>query len=153
MTAERREEKAMYNYEETMKNDIIDYIAENITRADYINEREELENRLNDDLWTADSVTGNASGSYFCNAYKAAEALNGNLDLLAEALEEFGSEAADYKRALTEPEWADVTIRCYILGRAVSEVCEMLEESGYFEESEADESDIIAEVAAEIKTA
>lgn len=141
-----QEEETMYNYEEAMKNDILDYIAENIDRADYINEREELEYLLTEDLWTDDSVTGNASGSYFCNAYKAREAVIADgLDYIREACADFGIEAAEIGARFIRDdwEWMDCTIRCYLLGRMISQVLDGLEEAGYFEESEADESDII----------
>jgi uncharacterized protein YcgL (UPF0745 family) len=149
------EEKTMekYNYMNAMLDDVRDYIAENIDRADYIGNREELEEKLYDDCFIADSVTGNASGSYYCNAYRAEQALAGNLSLLAEALDEFGSEPEEYKKALCSPEYADCTIRCYLVGQAVAEVLDELEDSGYFEESETDESDICALTAAKIETA
>ena len=143
----------MYNYEEAMKSDILDYIAENIDRADYIENRDGLEEKLNDDLWTEDSVTGNASGSYYCNAFKAREAVTADgFDHIREACRDFGIEAAEIgERFINEDwEWMDCTIRCYLLGQMIAEVLEMLEESGYFEESEADESDIFETVRAEI---
>ena len=115
-----------YNYFNALCADILDYIGENINLANYLTEdgldADELAKRLNNDCWTADSVTGNASGSYYCNAHKAREALRGNEDVLIEAIEEFGDCPEDYKRALTSPEWADVTIRCYMLGQAVGAV-------------------------------
>ena len=42
-----------------------------------------------------------------------------NEDLLAEALEEFGCDLQCYKRAIESPEYADVTIRCYLLSQAI----------------------------------
>ncbi len=141
-----QEENTMYNYEETMKNDILDYIAENIDRADYINEREELEEQLNDDLWTADSVTGNASGSYFCNAFKARSAVLDNMDYCTESLREFCTEPGEIAEHFLREDWEyfDATIRCYLLGQMISAVLDELEEAGYFDESETDTSDIIA---------
>lgn len=143
-----QEEETMYNYEEAMKNDILYYIAENIDRADYINDRDGLEEQLNDDLWTADSVTGNASGSYFCNAYRAKEAfLNDpkSEEYFSECCADFGITAEEVGKHFirADYEWIDCTIRCYLLSSMISEVLDELEESGYFEESETDESDII----------
>lgn len=54
----------MYDYREAVKDDVRNYIAENITIEAYKGQRDELEEMLNEDLWTADSVTGNGSGSY-----------------------------------------------------------------------------------------
>lgn len=56
-----------YNYMNAMAEDIRDYITENINREDYTEDRDGLEEYLNDTLWTEDSVTGNASGSYTFN--------------------------------------------------------------------------------------
>lgn len=111
-----------YNYLESMKEDIKNHIEENKDNESYNwDNLEEVKELLYDDLWIDDSVTGNASGSYYCNSYKARESLAGNEDLLVEALEEFGNDAESYKRSLTDPEFADVTIRCYLLSQAIDE--------------------------------
>ena len=115
----------MYNYLEAVTADVVEYIKNEINLADY-DSREELEEALNDELWTADSVTGNASGSYYCNAWKAEEALAHNWDLLAEALTEFGQDGTDVLKQGAEA--MDVTIRCYLLGQAIAEVLDDLEE-------------------------
>lgn len=147
-TNEEEKEMTNYNYEEAMKSDILDYIAENINRNAYEDDRDRLEERLNDDLFCEDSVTGNASGSYYCNAYKAKEAVTADgLNYISEACADFGIEAKEIgeKFIRQDWEWMDVTIRCYLLGSMISAVLDELEEAGYFEESEIDESDIIAE--------
>lgn len=59
-----------YNYMEAVKEDVKNYIDSEINFEDF-DSLEELEEKLNDELWTEDSVTGNASGSYYCNSYKA----------------------------------------------------------------------------------
>ena len=126
-----------YNYLDAMKDDIKSYIDENVMQQDWSENRDGLENHLNETLWTEDSVTGNASGSYTFNSYTAKEYVMGNTDLLADALTEYGSreEAADI---LLDGEWesADVTIRCYLLGQAISEVLDEYEENGYFDSTE-----------------
>lgn len=131
-----------YNYLESMKSDIRAYLDDEqcmgyLDMADYTNEdgtlnREALEEKLNDDLWACDSVTGNASGSYTFNAWKAEEYLSHNWDLLQEALQEFGCDCNPIEKGA---EWCDVTIRCYLLGSAISEVLDEMEES-----MEADEA-------------
>ena len=116
-----------YNYLEAIKADVRAYIEEEINMDDFSGPaedredlRQELEEKLNDDLWIADSVTGNASGSYYYNTWEAEEALCHNWDLLAEALEEFGE---DFVEAVKRgAEYCDVTIRCYLLGQAISAV-------------------------------
>lgn len=116
----------MYDYKEAILDDVREYIEEEINLNEWKGNRDKLEEKLNDDLWTCDSVTGNASGSYTFNAWEAEENLCHNLDLLEEALEEFGSD----KGYLPEhgAEAADVTIRCYLLSWAISEVLDELEE-------------------------
>ena len=110
-----------YNYFEAVKADVLSYISENIN-LDEFDSFDDLENALNDELWVADSVTGNASGSYTLNTWQAEENLCHNWDLLAEALREFGCESVDILDKGAE--WCDVTIRCYLLGQAISEALE-----------------------------
>ena len=123
-----------YNYMEAIAEDIKEYINNEITLTDF-SDRDELEEYLNDTLFVHDSVTGNASGSYTCNTYQAEEYICHNLDLLAEAMEEFGCEENVLKKGA---EWCDVTIRCYLLGQAIAEVLDDMEEElkKAFEESE-----------------
>lgn len=52
-----------YNYLEAVTSDVLDYIKEEINLDEWKGNREGLEEKLNDELWTVDSVTGNASGS------------------------------------------------------------------------------------------
>lgn len=124
-----------YNYLESIKADVKEYIDNNICLTNF-SDREELEEKLNDTLWTEDSVTGNASGSYYCNSWKAEEALARNWDLLAEAMKEFGCEVDLLEKGA---EWADVTIRCYLLGQAIGEVLDEMEEE--LEEAFADDEE------------
>ena len=118
-----------YNYMEAMKDDIMQYIKYDLDSAHYDDSREELEEFLNDELWTCDGVTGNASGSYFFNAWKAEEAIAHNLDLLSEALQEFDCNCNVLEKGA---EWCDVTIRCYLLGQAINAVLDELEENNEF---------------------
>ena len=115
-----------YDYRQAVMDDIRDYIKENDIRVTNDN-REELETTLRDTLWANDSVTGNASCSYTFNAWKAEEYLCHNLDLLAEAIDEFGADAGTYKDCIESAETADVTIRCYLLTECLSSVLDELE--------------------------
>ena len=112
----------MYNYLEAMKKDITEYINNEINLADFT-DRDELENSLNDDLFTVDSVTGNASGSYTFSRAQAQEYVKDNIDLLEDACEEFGTDAATVGEWFLSEDWEkmDVTIRCYLLGQAIGE--------------------------------
>ena len=113
-----------YNYLEAVKEDVLNYIEENISFEDF-EDRDELEEHLNDVLWMEDSVTGNVSGSYYCNAWKAADALAHNWDILQEALENFGDDSNPIEEG---EEWCDVTIRCYLLPGAISEVLDEIDD-------------------------
>lgn len=121
-----------YNYLETMVEDIKDYIRNNaeLDRNDLEYDREDLEQKLHDDLWTEDSVTGNASGSYTFNCYQAEIQVCDNMDLLNEMCREFGVEAETIGQKFLDEEWEwmDVSIRCYLLGQAISEALDEIEE-------------------------
>ena len=106
-----------YNYRESVKEDVLEYIKDEINFEDF-DSLEELEEKLNNELWIDDSVTGNASGSYTFNNRRAEEYLTHNWDLLKEALDEFGSDESPISKSA---EWCDVVIRCYLLGSAISE--------------------------------
>lgn len=121
----------MYDYRKNIKSDILDYIQENYTDEEIKEEladRDEWEQRLSDDLWACDSVTGNASGSYYCNAWRAEEALCHNWDLLSDALSEFGH--TDRNPIEKGAEWCDVSVRCYLLGECLAAALDELEEEG-----------------------
>ena len=126
-----------YDYREAVCDDIRQWLDWN---EDFKNEhadesgqwlrednRDEILEELNDRLWVDDSVTGNGSGSYTMNTWEAEENLCHNLDLLGEALEEFGC-SPDYL-AKNGAEACDVTIRCYLLWQCIEKVLDdILEE-------------------------
>lgn len=126
-----------YDYLEAVIEDVKQYIEDEIDLTEWRGNRDGLEEKLNDDLFVNDSVTGNTSGSYYCNTWKAEEALAHNLELIEEVAEEWGIEptiSAGYEHGA---EWWDVSIRCYFLGQAIGEVLDELEEE--FEEEEESE--------------
>ena len=126
-----------YNYLESVTADVLDYIKEEINLDEWKGNRDGLEEKLNDDLWTVDSVTGNASGSYTFNTWEAEENLAHNWDLLAEALDEFGQNGTDVLKQGAEA--MDVTIRCYLLGQAIAEALDELEEELSEDDEDEDE--------------
>lgn len=126
----------MYDYREAVKDDVLEYINNEINFEDF-DTLEELEEHLNDVLFTEDSVTGNASGSYTFSTYEAEENICHNMDLLQEALSEFGDTEAlvmDF-----DAEKADVTIRCYLLGECIAAALEEIEND--FNEAHEGEED------------
>jgi hypothetical protein len=128
-----------YDYPWEVQNDVAEYIRNNVNLNEWRGRRDDLEENLNDKLWIEDSVTGNASGSYYCNTWKAEEAISHNWDLLREALEEFGDSGDALERGA---EYCDVTIRCYVLGAAISAALDELEE----ELEELDDEELAADI-------
>lgn len=115
-----------YNYFEAVKEDVKNYIENDIDIGKALSEAgdiDSLKNNLYDDLFCNDSVTGNASGSYTFNTWQAEENLCHNMDLLKEALGEFGCDINYLEKGA---EACDVTIRCYLLSSALSEVIDEL---------------------------
>lgn len=115
-----------YNYFEAVKEDVKSYIENEIDIKKALSEAGDIDNlkdNLYDDLFCNDSVTGNASGSYTFNTWQAEENLCHNMDLLKEALEEFGCDINYLEKGA---EACDVTIRCYLLSSAISEVIDGL---------------------------
>lgn len=123
----------MYDYLENVKDDVKEYLKNNYD-VETVEEIEEIDKeKLYDELFIEDSVTGNASGSYEFSTWQAEENIAHNMDLLKEALKEFGE---DYGEALEKgAEHCDVTIRCYLLGNAIEEaIQELIEEVEEVEE-------------------
>lgn len=85
----------MYNYLENMVEDIKEYVKNEIDFSEYY-DMDELREFLNDDLWTEDSVTGNASGSYTFNRETAKEYVDENKDLVNDMMEELDCKGLSY---------------------------------------------------------
>ena len=123
----------MYNYMDSLKNSIKNYLEENFESSELMemleDDRDGLETSLHDDLWICDSVTGNASGSYTFNRQKAKENVVDNMDLLAEMADCFGLDTKEIGKKFLEENWEyfDVSIRCYLLSNAISEVLDSME--------------------------
>lgn len=115
-----------YDYYSAVKGDVKNVVVNEYNYIEELkNDREEFEQRLYDELWVNDSVTGNASGSYTFSAWQAEENICHNLDLLKEACNELGTDLADI---IESAESCDVTIRCYLLNQSISEILDELEE-------------------------
>lgn len=67
-----------------------EWIRENVDLDEYKDDRDRLEEYLNDEPWAEDSVTGNGSGSYYFSGYRSQEQVLDNMDLLREAYNYFG---------------------------------------------------------------
>ena len=117
-----------YDYYREVAKDVKEWIEDHYTPQEIAaridDDRDDFAQELNEAMWVADSVTGNASGSYTFNTWKAEEYICHNLDLLGEAIEEFGGDMDVLKNGA---EACDVTIRCYLLGQAIEEVLDQYE--------------------------
>lgn len=114
-----------YNYLDAVKSDVKQFIRDNEILLNF-DGPDEARDYLNDVLWTDDSVTGNGSGSYTFNREKAKNYLfdsDDGMDILKEAVSEFGTEAEDVVDHFMSEDWEyfDVTIRCYVLAQAIDE--------------------------------
>ena len=118
----------MYDYQKTEKNDVINAIRD-AYRTDELRaalaDRDAFAERLRDELWIDDSVTGNGSGSYTFSRSDAFDYVTENIDLLREAADAFGCKEQIAEWFLDD-EWEsmDVTIRCYLLDDAIQAALE-----------------------------
>ena len=138
-----------YDYLEAVKDDVKEYIRNEVNVGDY-SDRDEMGEQLYDTLFCEDSVTGNASGSYTFNSYKAKEYIESDPEAytyIRELVSEYGIEAETVADKFLNEDWEywDVSIRCYLLYQAVDKALEELEDSGeladYFEDEEEDEEE------------
>ncbi len=119
----------MYNYYEAVKEDVLTYIKDNDLDLETFGRRE-LEDRLCDDLMITDSVTGNASGSYTFSRVQAQEYVEDNKDLVREMCYELDCNNTISTWWLNDNyEAVDVCLRCYVLGVAISNALDELEEA------------------------
>lgn len=113
-----------YDYYECVEDDVLniltDYSSEEIKEMTSEENFDATQEKLYDELWAEDGITGNGWDGYPMKDDAKAEAVGANLELLADALDEFGSDAKCYRRALKDMDYADATIRCYVLGSAIN---------------------------------
>lgn len=142
----------IYDYHDAIADDVRELVKEreedgSFKLSWYVHEqngkhyfnREEAANELGNLAFNEDSVTGNSSGSYTMSTLVAERCLVGNLDLLDEALDNFGEDAN--KMWLSGPEWADVTVRCYLVDGAVSELLTEYMQKNGLEDLPTDDND------------
>lgn len=119
----------MYNYYGAMKSDLNDYVMPEIDFEDMTAygelfvDKDELKEVLEEQLWCADEITGNGSGSYTFNTQLAKNFVLDNFNLVRDMAWHFGVPSDEIgERILSEEwEWFDVCIRCSILSEVVAE--------------------------------
>ena len=120
---------------ETIGNVII-MIKENYDAADFGGMTpDSIKEKIYDDAWIDDSVTGNGSGSYYFSTAKSRDAVEADRDTVEEALREFcvGADEIGRRFLNNDYEYFDVTARCYVLGKAVEEAYRNLYCDGFFD--------------------
>ena len=135
----------MYNYLDAMMDDVREAIKNDYDLNDWCGDRDGLEEKLNDELWIDDSVTGNGSGSYTFNREQAREYVQDDgRDYIEDMCADFGISADEIGRRFLDDdwEWFDVSIRCYLLGQAISGVLDELENEGAFDELEEEPEEL-----------
>lgn len=108
-----------YNYKQEMIDELesmLKYSDINFEGKDRGKAFEELQ-----DLAFDRDLTGDRTGSYWCNELKAERALLGNFDLVQDALDEFGAESIDSPDLLTG-EHLDILVREHLLPAVIDEV-------------------------------
>lgn len=118
----------MYDYYEAVKEDVLTYVKENVDIENIDYDFDELRERLNEELFTEDRVTGNASGTYtFCMA-EAQEYVEKNKDLIREMCNDFCNQQQIMEYWFNDDyEAIDVCLRRYVLGTAISQAINELE--------------------------
>jgi len=107
-------------YLEQVTEDVKSYIREHEIDVNEEN-RDEIEERLNDELFTEDSVTGNGSGSYtFCSWQAKENVMEDGEDYIRGMISDWGLEPETIAEHLFDWEYWDVSIRCYILSEAIA---------------------------------
>lgn len=122
----------IYSYPSHVKQDIKEFIEKRLDSGTFgmlIQGDEDTIQDVEDLMFDQDEITGNASGSYTFNTFKAEQNLMGNWDLLKEAKEELQPNVDLIEKG---PEFCDVMIRCYLLdwcfNKALGEIVNNTEE-------------------------
>lgn len=121
----RRIRDEFYDYEKAVKEDALEALEE-YDEAKEIEDVDDLAEFIDEHLWTDDSVTGNASGSYTMDTSKAKKYVLDNMDLLKDAIDNFDDDYSNVGEKFLNGEWDyfDVTIRCSLLTQLEHEIAE-----------------------------
>jgi hypothetical protein len=120
---------------ETIEN-VIEMVKFNYTAMDFDGMTPDaVKEKIYDDAWIDDAVTGNGSGSYYFSNSKSRDAVEADRDTVEAALREFCVETDEIGRRFLDGdyEYFDVTARCYVLGEAVEKAYNELDNEGFFD--------------------
>lgn len=133
-----------YDYRSNMEQDIQQWIEDTkesvkIAFDRFDNDKDAIAEWMNEELREDDAVTGNGSGSYTFNTWKAEENLCHNMDLLSEACSQFGGDMATWIEKGAA--YCDVSIRCYLLGETIPQVLDDIWDDFVCEDEEEEEDE------------
>ena len=122
-----------FNYTDAVLDDVLTAIRDNYTPdeiREHLQDRVDFAEKINDELWADDSVTGNGSGSYTFSRAQAREYVLADVDTVREALEEFCVEADTIAKNFLDENWEyfDVTARCFALYQAIDAALDIIAE-------------------------
>lgn len=122
------------DYKEQVKNDLLEYAKEC-----YEYDKDITAEQIMEQAWTADSVTGNGSGSYTFNTYEAEKNLSELVwdDELLDIFKDFGYDSIPLDKGA---EAIDVIIRCYLLSEFTDDVQNLIDELNLNSDSNDDET-------------
>ena len=131
------------NYEQyvnQVRNDAIEYIDDQVNSG-YWTKDTSIDD-IYDELFVADGVTGNGSGSYTFNRYRAAENVADAIwdDDIVSALDELVVNVGEFIDSC-DPEGLDVSIRCAILSHVMGDLEEHFDELFDDDDDEEDEDE------------
>ena len=116
----------MYSYKEVVRSDVREWIENNKEQIEGLDRHDAYE-IIYDSCWVDDSVTGNASGSYTFSRWEARQNFFNDEDseeYIDQMIEDGFTTRESVGRAVQESQWEllDVSIRCWLLCDAVSDV-------------------------------
>ena len=116
----------MYSYKEVVRSDVREWIDNNKEQIEGL-DRPDAYEVVYDSCWVADEVTGNASGSYTFSRYEARQNFfndDDSDDYISQMIEDGFISADELGKKVAESNWEyiDLSIRCWLLCDAVSDV-------------------------------
>ena len=116
----------MYSYKEVIRSDVREWIDNNKDQIEGLDRHDAYE-VIYDSCWVDDSVTGNASGSYTFSRYEARQNFfndDDSDDYISQMIEDGFMSADELGKKIAESNWeyVDLSIRCWLLCDAVSDV-------------------------------
>lgn len=116
----------MYSYKDAVRSDVRDWIEDNREQIEGL-DRADAYDVVYDSCWVDDSVTGNVSGSYTFSRCEARQNFfndDDSDDYISQMIEDGFISADELGKKILESNWEyiDLSIRCWLLCDAVSDV-------------------------------